>query len=190
MTLKLTIDLSDSDLEYYRQVADATWRRNAQRPERELLDGARELLRQSRLTEAPACVRKRLDDVGTMIAMLEDHEWPLDGDDRQRILVAISYFADPTDMIPDKIPGLGFLDDALMAELVIKDLKHDLEGYRDFCAYREKQEALRGDDAKVSRDDWLAAKRRQIFLRIKRRQNERRRHGSRDGPTDPILRYR
>jgi uncharacterized membrane protein YkvA (DUF1232 family) len=189
MTLKLVIDLSDADLEYYRQYVDATWRRNAQRDEKDLVDGARQLLQQSRQTEAPECVRKRLDDLGTLLAMLEDPEWPLEAADRQRIVVAISYFADPSDMIPDKIPGLGFLDDALMAELVIRELKHDLEGYRDFCAYREKQEALRGKDAKVSRGDWLAAKRRQIFLRIKRRQLESRRHGSRDGPTDPILRY-
>jgi uncharacterized membrane protein YkvA (DUF1232 family) len=190
MTLKLVIDLSDADLEYYRNILYATWQRRAQRGEKELVDGARQLLQQSQKAEAPACVRKRLDDLGTLIAMLEDGEWPLEQEDRQRIVAAISYFSDPMDMIPDKLPGLGFLDDALMAELVITDLKHELEGYRDFCEYREKQENLRGKDIRVSRVDWLAAKRRQIFLRIKRRQRESRRHGSRDAPTDPILRYR
>jgi uncharacterized membrane protein YkvA (DUF1232 family) len=190
MTLKLVIELGDADLEYYRKIANTTWRRNAQRGEKELVDGASELLRQSQKAQAPECVRKRLDDLGTLIAMLEDSEWALEQEDRQRIVAAISYFADPTDIIPDRLPGLGFLDDALMAELVIRELKHELEGYRDFCEYREKQEILRGKDVRVSRDDWLAAKRRQIFLRIKRRQRESRRHGSRDAPTDPILSYR
>jgi uncharacterized membrane protein YkvA (DUF1232 family) len=92
-------------------------------------------------------------------------------------------------MIPDAIPGLGFLDDALMAELVIRELKHELDAYRDFCKYRESREALRGRDAHVTRKDWLAAKRRQLFYRMNRRREERRRHYSTAEPTLPILRY-
>jgi len=189
MTLKLVLEISDNDLEYYRKVMDATWQRNAKRGEKELVDGVRRLLRQGQKAEAPEYVRKRLDDLGILISMLEDGEWPLEQENRHRIIAAMSYFADPMDMIPDKIPGLGFLDDALMAELVIRELKHDLDGYRAFCEYRENQETLRGKNVHVSREDWLAAKRRQIFLRIARRQQERRRHGSTDGPTDAILRY-
>ena len=75
-----------------------------------------------------------------------------------------------------------------MAELVARELKPELDGYRAFCEYRDNETSLRGK-TKVSRMDWLAAKRRQIWLRIKRRQAERRRHGSRYAPTDPILRY-
>lgn len=37
--------------------------------------------------------------------------------------------------------------------------------------------------------DGLVSRRRQIFMQIRRRQREARRHGSREGPTDPILRY-
>lgn len=188
--LKLVVELSDADLERYRKIAEETWRRNAPRGEKAIIEAARELLRQSRKAEASACVRKRLDDVIMLIAMLEDGEWPLPQEDRQRIVAGISYFADPLDMIPDKLPGLGFLDDALMAQLVLEEFKHELEGYREFCEYRDKQEMLRGKDAHVSRKDWLAAKRRQMFLRIKRRQQESRRHGSHDAPTDPILSYR
>jgi uncharacterized membrane protein YkvA (DUF1232 family) len=55
-------------------------------------------------------------------------EWPLEENPRRSILVAISYFADPADMIPDAIPGLGFLDDALIAQLVRRELEHDIEG--------------------------------------------------------------
>ena len=58
----------------------------------------------------------------------------------------------------------------------MRELKHEVTGYRDFCEYRDNEAALRGN--KASRADWLEAKRRQIFLRIKRRQQERRRHSS------------
>jgi hypothetical protein len=95
------------------------------------------------------------------------------------------------DVIPDNLPGLGYLDDALVAELVVRELGHDLDAYRDFCRYRAQQEQ-RGFKKNVKREDWLAAKRRQLFLRMKRRREERRRHRSKAllSPTPSILQYR
>lgn len=187
MPVKIVLELSDDDLSYFRRVMDAVWKRNAKRAEKELLDGARRLLRQTSKAKAPEYVRNRLEDMGVLLTLLEDSEWPLEAEDRRRIVAAVGYFAVPKDMIPDKIPGIGLLDDALMAELVVRDLKHELDGYRDFCKYRDDEAASRRK--KVSRADWLEAKRRQIFLRMKRRQQESRRHGSNDSPTPAILRY-
>lgn len=187
MPVKIVLELSDDDLAYFRRVMDSVWKRNAKRAEKELLDGARRLLRQHSKVKAPEYVQSRLEDVKVLLDLLDDKEWPLDEEDRRRIIAAVGYFAVPRDMIPDKIPGIGLLDDAIMAELVARDLKHELDGYRDFCKYRENAAELRGKN--VSRADWLEAKRRQIVLRIKRRQQERRRHGSKDGPTPAILRY-
>jgi uncharacterized membrane protein YkvA (DUF1232 family) len=186
MTLKLELELSDADLEHFRKVMDATWQRNAQRDERDILESARRLLGESRGAEAPAYVKKRLEDIDTLISMLEDREWPLEQKHRRRILAAVSYFADPKDMIPDQLPGIGFLDDALMAELVVGELEPELDGYREFCEYRENEESR---NKHATREEWLAAKRRQVFLQIQRRQRESRRHWSTEGPTDPILRY-
>ena len=169
MTLKIVLELGDDDLEYYRRVMDSVWRHNAKRAEKELLDGARRLLKQATKAKAPEYVQSRLADLGVLITMLDDSEWPLDEEDRRRIVSAGGYFAVAKDMIPDKIPGLGFLDDALMAEIVLRELKPELDGYRDFCQYRDN-EAWR--KTKVSRAEWLAAKRRQIFLRIKRRRQD------------------
>jgi uncharacterized membrane protein YkvA (DUF1232 family) len=188
MTLKMTIELSDADLVYFRRVMDAVWRRNSKRSEKDLIAGARRLLTKAGEATAPGCVQARLMDLGVLLDMLEDPEWPLADADRRRIVAAVGYFATPKDMIADAIPGIGFLDDALMAELVIGDLKHEVDGYREFCQYRRNETTLRGK-TRVSKTDWLDAKRRQIFLRIKRRQRETVRHASTEGPTDPILRY-
>jgi uncharacterized membrane protein YkvA (DUF1232 family) len=188
MSLKIVLELSEEDLGYYRNVMDSVWKRNQKRAEKELVDGARRLLKQATKAKAPEYVQTRLADLGVLCSMLDDSEWPLEDDDRTRIRAALGYFAVAKDMIPDKIPGLGFLDDALMAELVLRELTPELDGYRAFCEYRENEATLRG--AKASRESWLASKRRQIWLRIKRRQQERKRHGSTDGPTHPILRYR
>jgi uncharacterized membrane protein YkvA (DUF1232 family) len=189
MALKIVLDLEEEDLAYYRRMMDAVWKRNQKRAEKELIDGARRLLKQATKVRAPEYVQSRLADLETLCSMLDDPEWPLEADDRDRIRAGVGYFAVAKDMIPDKIPGLGLLDDALMADLVTRELKPELDGYRDFCEYRENEATLRGNK-NVTREDWLEAKRRQIWLRIKRRQQERRRHTSRYSPTPSILRYR
>lgn len=190
MALRFVVEISDSDLEHYRHLLDETAERLADLDDSELAQSARRLLEKARHSELSASVKKRLDDLGTLIAMLEDREWGLEGEDRERIRKVMSYFTNALDVIPDEIPGLGFVDDALMTELILRELREDLDAYRDFCGYRTQQEELRGKEAPVTRDAWLAAKRRQMFLRIKRRRQERRRHGSRAAPTPGLLAYR
>ncbi len=189
MPLKLVLDLSDEDLGYFREVMDSSWRRNAQCEEEDLVDRVRRALGESRKVESPEYVRKRLDDLDRLVSMLEDEEWPLDESDQRRIKAAISYFAEPNDLVADAVPGLGFLDDAIMAELVIRDLEHELNGYREFCDFRMEQERLRGKDAHLDREAWIGEKRRQMLFRIHRRQQEHRDHSSAARLTDPILRY-
>jgi uncharacterized membrane protein YkvA (DUF1232 family) len=176
MPEKIVLELSDDDLVYFRRVMDDVWKRNAKRAEKELVDGARRLLKQATKMKAPEYVQSRLADLGVLVNMFDDGEWPLPEEDRRRIVAALGYFAVAKDLIPDKIPGIGLLDDALMAELVMRELKHEVTGYREFCEYRDNEASLRGN--KASRADWLESKRRQIFMRIKRRQQERRRHSS------------
>lgn len=102
--------------------------------------------------------------------MLRDEDWKVTKTGRDKILTVLVYFSDPDDLIPDIIPSLGLLDDAVMIELVIQDLKHDLEAYLDFCHYREtyfKRHKI-GRDA-VTRAKRLNAKRADLEARATRR---------------------
>ncbi|HUQ52533.1 MAG TPA: YkvA family protein, partial [Gammaproteobacteria bacterium] len=150
MAVKIVLELDDKDLDYYRGVMDSIWKNAQKRSEKELMEGSRRLLKQATKAGAPEYVRSRLAELEALCAMLDDSEWPLEDDDRNRIRAALGYFALAKDMIPDKIPGLGFLDDALMADLVTRELKLELEGYEAFCEYRDNETKLRGK-AKVSR---------------------------------------
>ena len=187
MPLNISLELSDEDLAYFARVLDSVWKKNSKRPEHELIDGAREKIKHARKAKAPLYVTKRLEEIGVLIDMLDDDEWPLEITDRRRLLAAISYFAVPKDMIADKVPGIGYLDDALMADLVIRELKPDLDGYRDFNDFRAHEVASRGK--KVDREEWLAAKRRRLFDRIQRRREQMWERTRERELTDPILRY-
>ncbi len=114
-------------------------------------------------SEPPDFVRERIHKLSLLIRMLVDEEWKLRGADRTRILNALAYFADPDDMIPDRIPGLGYLDDAIMLELVVQDLHHEIEAYEDFCEYRRQQ---RGDAGSLDN------RRRSLQNRMRRRRRK------------------
>ncbi|MGV3591060.1 MAG: YkvA family protein [Gammaproteobacteria bacterium] len=190
MPLNIVLDLSDDDLKYFARVMDTVWKRNAKRPERELIDGARAHIKQARKAKVPAYIQKRLEDIAMLIDLLDDKDWgpELEASDRRRIVAALSYFAVSKDIISDRVPGIGYLDDAVVAELVIRELKHDLEGYRDFREFRDNAASLHG--AKVGRDEWLAAKRRRLLERIDRRRELMLRRMTEDRLTDPILSYK
>lgn len=190
MPLNIVLDLSDDDLAFFAKVMESVWKKNAKRPESELVVGARKLIKQALKAKVPDYVAKRLQDLSTLIDMLDDQEWApeLDARERSRIMAAVSYFAVPKDLISDKIPGIGYLDDAVVADLVCRELEHDIQGYRDFCAYRKNEADLRG--SKVGRESWLAAKRRQIFDRIERRRDKMFGRTGKSGLTHPILRFK
>ena len=86
----------------------------------------------------------------------------------------IAYFAEPDDIIPDRVPVLGFLDDAIMIELVVQELEHELEGYEDFCLFRKQRLEGSGNKEPGSREEWLMARRKQLHARIRRRRSRRR----------------
>lgn len=172
MPIKLTLEISDADLDHYREIMRGAARRAEKSPEKELAERARELLGKVRRSRAPDFVRERLAAVESLVGMLEDAEWGLEGEKRERVRTAVAYFADPLDLIPDSAPGLGFLDDAIMVELIVRDLGHEVDAYRDFVRFRERMEQRRGQEAHATRETWVAEKRRQMFLRMDRRREE------------------
>ena len=109
--------------------------------------------------------------------MVRDEGWALPDEDRQRVLSALVYFADPKDMIPDSVPVLGYFDDAITIELCVRDLRHELDAYDEFCEFRQGEAERRGlEPAKVGRADWLEARRDELQDRMHRRRDARFRH--------------
>jgi uncharacterized membrane protein YkvA (DUF1232 family) len=112
----------------------------------------------------------------TLTRMLEDEEWKLDGEHRQRVFQALAYFAEPADLVPDQIRGLGFLDDAVMVELVVQELRPEIDAYEAFCRFREGElERLAGDPTERQRR--LQAERRAMYTRMQSRREERAHRG-------------
>lgn len=179
MSLRVSFELEESDLEHFRLIMRSAREAAARLAPEEIVAGARELLAAVGASDAPAFISERLVKLRLMIDMLTDIDWRLPQQDANRVLNALAYFSEAEDLIPDTVPGLGFLDDAIMIELVTRELRHEIEAYQDFCDFRERKRAESG--AGVSREDWLANRRKELQSRMRRRRKQGDRGGSRSG---------
>ena len=138
-------------------------------PPEDIVAAAEKLLADVEESTAPGFIVSRLRSLELMIRMLSDLEWRLPHQEATRVLNALAYFSEPEDLIPDHIPGLGFLDDAIMIELVVRELKHEIEAYSDFCEYRDRLRREQGHSANVRREGWLDDRRKDLQSRMRRR---------------------
>lgn len=167
MSISLTIELNDRDLEHFNKAMDAARKAADGKSPEEVIEAAAALLVDAQKVHVPDFILDRLLRLDDMIAMVRDPGWSLPEEDQQRVLSALVYFADPQDVIPDNIEVLGFLDDAIMIELCVKELKHELDAYDDFCDFRQHEAEKRGiDPAQVGHADWLDSRRQELFDRM------------------------
>jgi uncharacterized membrane protein YkvA (DUF1232 family) len=170
--LRVSFELDDEDLKHFRLIMREARKASIRLAPEEIVASAEAILGQIQESAVPGFIRERLDKLKIMIQMLRDHEWRLPGAESTRVLNALAYFAEPEDLIPDHIPGVGFLDDAIMVELVVRELKHEIEAYSDFCEFRSRQQPKPGIKRKtsdLSRDQWLAERRDELQARMRRR---------------------
>ncbi len=174
MSFSITIDLSERDLEHFQSAKQKAAESAVGRSAEDVIAAASQLLEQGHRDELPDFISDRLAKLDDMIAMLRDDGWALPEDDRNHVLSALVYFADPADIIPDSVPVLGFLDDAIMIEICVRELRPELDAYDEFCDFRAREAQRRGEDpSQVGRADWLADRREELQERMHRRRNER-----------------
>ena len=170
--MRISFELDDDDLQHFRLIMDESRKAARRMAPEDIVAAAEELLAAAPTSKAPGFIMERLERLRLMIQMLSDIEWRLPHKDASRVLSALAYFAEPEDLIPDHIPGLGFLDDAIMIELVVRELKHEIEAYQDFRDYRERMSAD-GDNSNKGRAGWLDARRKELQARMHRRRGRR-----------------
>jgi uncharacterized membrane protein YkvA (DUF1232 family) len=163
--MRIVLDLSDKDVRYFRSCLQTVKKGNLGSDEPVVLKAAADLMAQVAAAEAPEFVQDRIGRLAMLVQMLEDQRWRLTGNDRSRVLNVLAYFVDPDDLIPDRIPGLGYLDDAIMVELVLQELRHEIEAYQKFCEFQESSDRA---------PEEIAEKRIQLQNRMARNRREER----------------
>lgn len=167
MSISLNFELNDRDLEHFHVAMAAAKKAAEDKTPEEIIVCAGQLLADAQQVRIPDFIMERLLRLDDMIAMVRDEGWALPEEDKHRVLSALVYFCDPKDVIPDSVEVLGFLDDAVMIELCVRELKHELDAYDDFCDFRQHEAERRGmEPAKVGRADWLDGRRDELIDRM------------------------
>ena len=177
MGMRFNINLTDRDLGFFRQALQKSREAVRHADEAEIIEAISDVLADIKSEQPlPDFVEKRIPELESLIRMLKDTEWALPKNERERLLATFVYFGDPEDIVPDYIPVIGYLDDVIMIELVVRELFHVREAYDDFCEYRDDydQRFKTGHDGAVRRDR-IDRKRQQLHQRMKRRMAKDRR---------------
>ena len=167
MSLRVSFELDDNDLTHFRLIMREARKAAARMAPEDIVAAAEDLLADLGTANTPGFIQDRIHRLRLLIRMLSDLEWRLPHQEATRVLNALAYFTEPDDLIPDHIPGLGFLDDAIMVELVMRELEYEIEAYHDYCEYREQNTGK-------GREDWLAERREELQERMRARREERR----------------
>ncbi len=175
MALKVTFELEDKDLKYFRDLMKKAKVSAGKKDDDAVIAKAREVVASVDAKSVPLFVQTRLIKLNSLIDMVEDEEWKLDASERKNILSAIAYFAEPEDLIPDEVPVIGYIDDAIMIELVVTELRHELDAYDDFCRYRKENPK---SVVAANRGEWLDGKRKALTTRMRRRRRAARARAS------------
>ncbi len=170
MGLSVIFDLSDEDLDYFERVFAERKPGGGEVALHDIEQATSQLIAAAETRGAPPFILGKLEELRPMVAMLTDDEWRLPAEDMGRVLSTLAYFADPEDLIPDDLPALGFLDDAVMVELARRHLQPEIDAYADFCTYRDTETARRLEAGEepgvVSRLDWLDSRRHELQDRM------------------------
>ena len=170
MSITLNFELNDRDLAHFETAMERSRKAAEGRSDADIINCAVGLLDDAQKVHIPDFIKDRLLRLDDMIAMVRDEAWVLPDADKQRVLSALMYFCDPADVIPDHVDVLGFLDDAVMIELSVRELKHELDAYDDFCDYRDHEAKRRGVEASsLGRTEWLDSRREELIDRMHQR---------------------
>jgi len=138
---KVTFTLDESDANYFRGLY-----RKAKRGARDLdaatvIRDARNIVHEVRSSKkTPGFVIHAIEVLADLTDLIQDDEYAAPKRVRDEVLAGLAYFSNPEDLIPDHIPGLGFLDDAIMVKFIEDEFDHELWGYRKFRALRDSTE--------------------------------------------------
>ncbi|MBL7988035.1 MAG: DUF1232 domain-containing protein [Chlorobi bacterium] len=92
------------------------------------------------LRGATKWINSMLERVGLLYAMIRDREFSISAKTKGLVGAALLYFVLPTDIVPDFLPGIGYIDDALILTTLWNLIRSEIDSYNDFR--RRKANAL------------------------------------------------
>jgi len=138
---KVTFQLDESDAEYFRSLYRKAKKGAADQDATTIIESARDVVKRVRASKkTPRFVIDAIEVLADLTDIIQDEAYAAPPRVKSEVLAGLAYFTNPEDLIPDHVPGLGFLDDALMVKFIEEEFKHELWGFRKFRDRRDATE--------------------------------------------------
>ena len=138
---KVSFTLDEDDAKYFRSLYRKAKREAKDQDAEKIVKEARGIVSAVRRSKkTPKFVREAIAVLEDLTDLIVDEDWKAPPKVRREVLAGVAYFSNPDDLIPDDIPGLGFLDDAIMIKFIEEEFRHELWGYRKFQKARDISE--------------------------------------------------
>ena len=140
-SFKVTFKLDEDDAKYFRSLFRSAKQAAAEQDTEEILTAARDLIASVRKNKkTPGFVIEAIETLQDLTEIIEDEHYAAPAKVRAEVVAALAYFANAEDLIPDDIPVLGFLDDAIMIKFVEEQFRHELHAFRKFRKFHRGAE--------------------------------------------------
>ena len=134
----------------------------------QIAGAARRVLRATMKGQDSAFIKSRLRRAGEIRAALEDAQWDIAPQQLGPMREIIDYIDDDAQaLIPNSVPVVGLLDDAILVDAAMDTLRGELDDYADFCRYRTAEAASRGvatAEVRIERQRWYDDRQQELRL--------------------------
>lgn len=138
---KVAFTLDDDDAEYFRSLYRKAKKGAAGQDAQQIIQDARGIVQRVRSSKkTPHFVQEAISVLADLVDLIQDEAYAAPQRVKTEVLAGLAYFSESEDLIPDHVPGLGFLDDAIMVKFIEEEFKNELWGYRRFRKLRDSSE--------------------------------------------------
>ena len=156
--------LSPCDVARFNLLLLRLGRRQAPLDRDQVVTAARELCDSNSLAVEPSSIRERVQQIETAALMVDDPDWEGADDAIDTARLVIDYARGSDHLIPDWVPAVGRLDDAIVVETAWPRLAAEIDRYLDFCRLRDIVGNDTGSTLRFMRADWQRARREEAAL--------------------------
>jgi hypothetical protein len=134
----------------------------------QIAGAARRVLRASMKGQDSAFTKVRMRRAGEIRAAVQDAQWDIPAKLLGLMHDIIAYLDDDRlALIPNSVPIVGLLDDALLIDAAMDTLRGELDDYADFCRYRVAEAANLGialSEVRIERRRWYEDRQQELRL--------------------------